>query len=108
MRRAWWIIGYALLMFTVVVAMLKSREWTLARLSTPESIADWQKWRDDVDEKRVPGPVERRTPRSVEPPALVLMRDHFTVSIIGAIVFTTAFYWVSAWFITGVLAAKKT
>jgi hypothetical protein len=108
MRWAWWSVGYALLIVVIVMAMFKSRNWALAQLSTPESIADWQAWRDDVAQQRAPGPVQRQAPKSIEPPALVLMRDHFTVSMAGAIVLSSAFYWVLAWFVMGVMTTKKT
>jgi hypothetical protein len=42
-------------------------------------------------------------PQSGEPPALVLMRDYFSVSLIGALVFSTALYWVIAWLVTGIM-----
>jgi hypothetical protein len=42
-------------------------------------------------------------PKSTEPPALVLMRDYFIVSLVGAILFTTVLYWVIAWFVMGIL-----
>ena len=53
--------------------------------------------------RREPGPVRRRVPKSTEPPALVLMRDYFGVSLIGAVLFTTVLYWVIAWFVMGIL-----
>jgi hypothetical protein len=107
MRWIWWSIGYAIMLLAVVFAMLKSRDWALANLSTAESIADWQTWRNDVEQQRTkPGPVQRRTPKSTEPPALVLMRDHFAVSMAGAVIFSSAFYWVFAWFLFGVLKGQ--
>lgn len=108
MRWIWWSIGYAILLLVVVIAMLKSRDWALAQLSTPDSIADWRTWRNDVERQQTnPGPVQRRTPKSTEPPALVLMRDHFAVSMVGAIVFSSAFYWVFAWFVFGVMKSPQ-
>jgi hypothetical protein len=90
-----------------VATMLKARDWALAQLSTPESIANWQTWRDDVAKQQAnPGPVARRTPKSTEPPALVLMRDHFAVSMAGAVLFSSAFYWVLAWFVTAIATTK--
>jgi hypothetical protein len=100
-----WLAGYALLMAVVAWSLLSARQWALAELATPQSISDWQAWREDVREQQAqPGPVKRRVPNSAEPPALVLMRDYFGVSIVGAVVFTTVLYWVVAWFVRGIVA----
>jgi hypothetical protein len=101
------IFGYCALMTVVVVAMVLARERALTQLSTPKSTADWEHWRDDVRQQQIePGPVRRSVPKSSEPPALVLMRDYFAVSLIGAVVFSTALYWVMAWFVTGVAKSE--
>jgi hypothetical protein len=88
--------------------MLAARERLIERLSTPQSVAHWQTWRDDVRlQQKQRGPVERRVPASGEPPALVLMRDYFAVSLLGAIVFSSALYCVTVWFLTGVLSSSE-
>jgi hypothetical protein len=46
-------------------------------------------------------------PNSAEPPALVLMRDYFVVSLAGAILFSTVLYWITAWFVTGILRTPE-
>ncbi len=38
------------------------------------------------------GPVRRRTPKSVEPPALVLMRDYFAVCAVISVVLCTVLF----------------
>jgi hypothetical protein len=45
-------------------------------------------------------------PKSDEPPALVLMRDYFTVLMFGAILFSSMLYWIMAWFVTGILRGR--
>jgi hypothetical protein len=103
--RRWlpWCIVYVLVLVAAVAAMRKARDWAVVRLSTPKSIADWQAWRDDVQRQQgQTGPVQRRVPKSAEPPALVMMRDHFGVSLAGVVLFGTILYWVVAWFVLGV------
>ena len=96
-------IGFAVLVVAVVAAMFKTRDWAFTQLATPQSVADWQEWREDVRQEQVqPGPVQRRVPKSSEPPALVMMRDHFTVSLFAALLFSTLLYWVLAWFVMGI------
>jgi hypothetical protein len=99
---------YALLIVAVIWSLVAARHWALAELATQQSMGDWQTWREDVREQQSqPGPVKRSVPKSTEPPALVLMRDYFGVSLAGAIIFTTVLYWVIAWFVTGILVSHK-
>jgi hypothetical protein len=103
-----WITGYLAIAGLVVLAMLAARSRALERLSTPESIAQWKAWQEDVRRQQAhPAPVQRQVPNSSEPPALVLMRDYFAVSLVGALVFSTALYWITAWFVSGILTVKK-
>jgi hypothetical protein len=106
MAKRWlpWLIGYVAVLVAVMIATFKTREWALEELATSKSLADWQTWRDDVRQQQGrPGPVERRVPKSSEPPALVMMRDHFVVSLTGTVLFSTLLYWVFAWFLMGVM-----
>jgi len=97
------VAGYAALMAVIVFSMLSARRWALAELSTPASVAQWEAWRSDVREQQGSSPVSRRVPKSNEPPRLVLMRDHFTVMMVGAILFSTVLYWIIAWLVAGML-----
>ncbi|MCI0332913.1 MAG: hypothetical protein L0228_06785 [Planctomycetes bacterium] len=100
-----WTIAYSVLIVGVVLAMLKTRDWTVSQLASPKSVADWQAWREEVRQQHDrPGPVQRRVPKSSEPPALVMMRDHFAVSLVGAALFSSALYWVFVWFVSGVIS----
>lgn len=106
-RKSWligWFIAYVGLMIGIVATMVWQRQKVLSDFSTPAAVAEWQAWRNDVAQEQAnPGPVARRVPKSVEPPALVLMRDYFTVSLVGATFFTSILYWLIAWFVTGAL-----
>jgi len=104
----WWIIGYALMIGVVMGTMFWVRSSAIRELSAPKSIADWQDWREDVRQQQQSqaGAVERRVPKSDEPPALVLWRDYFIVSLAGAVLFTSALFWVIAWFVMGMFIGK--
>jgi hypothetical protein len=109
--RGWrwmWLVGYVALMAAVVWWVFAAREWAQAELTKPESATAWETWREDVaaDQNR-PVPVQRRVPKSVEPPALVLTRDYFGVSMFGAVFFTSLLYWVIAWFVTGIVSSRQ-
>src|SRR5437870_12127473 len=91
----WVLVGYVALVGLVVIAMIRTRHSTLAQLSSPRSISEWQAWRNDErDNQSKQGPVERRVPKSDEPPALVLMRDYFRVLMVGALLFSSLLYWI--------------
>ena len=103
-----WGIGYAALVIVVVWSIYYARDWAQAGLSTPESTAAWEAWREDVRANQDrPSPVERRVPKSTEPPALVLTRDYFSVSLGGAVLFSSLLYWVIAWFVTGIVSSRQ-
>lgn len=98
------IAGYMLLLGAIVWSLIAARKWALAELATPESIRQWEAWREDVRQQdKQSGPVRRRVPKTAEPPALVLMRDYFAVSLVGAVLFMTLLYWVISWFVYGIL-----
>jgi hypothetical protein len=103
----WWLwaVAYAALVSAILGSMFAARRWSLAELATPSSIAQWEAWREDVrTQQNQPSPVERRVPKSGEPPALVMMRDYFGVSLCGAILFSSLLYWIIAWLVSGTLA----
>jgi hypothetical protein len=105
----WWFAIYLLLASAVIGGMFWVRQSVFATYSSPESIADWRRWKSDVEHQQTnPGPVQRRIPKSDEPPALVLMRDYFAVSLSGALIFASLLYWVIAWLITGALTNHTT
>jgi hypothetical protein len=104
-----WMLGYAALVAALVWGMFTARSWALRELIAPAALADWQSWREDVRvEQQQPTQVQRRVPKSTEPPMLVLMRDYFPVSFGGAILFSTVLYWIIAWLVNGIFSSTST
>jgi hypothetical protein len=69
-----------------------------------ESQQDWEKWREAVKEGQDDkGPVQRRVPKSQEPPALVLLRDHFAVCLTIALVLSLVLFGTFIIFARGVM-----
>jgi hypothetical protein len=105
-RRWWWLwgVGYVAVFVAVVWSVFRAREWARVELAKPESTAAWEAWREDVRANQdKPVPVQRRVPKSAEPPALVLTRDFFGVMLGGALLFSSLLYWVVAWLVMGML-----
>ena len=76
-----WLAAYAITLVVVVVLMVAAT-----------AQADWQAWRQSVPNQTQSGGVKRRPPSSAEPPALVLLRDHFAVMIAGALLFSSLLF----------------
>ena len=106
-QRGLWLILYLLTMASVVGTMFYLRERTLITFDTPAARADWQAWREAAAEQSAHGPVQRRVPKSPEPPALVLMRDNFTVILAGSVIFSSLLFASFMWAVRGVLGTRR-
>jgi hypothetical protein len=82
-----WLALYLATITGIVLLVLAGRKTTLREFDTPEARAQWQAWREAEPNQDTGGPVRRRPPSSVEPPALVLMRDYFAVVMSAAVLF---------------------
>jgi hypothetical protein len=88
-----WLAAYLALIAGVVVGMLQMRSQAFAVYGTEEAQAEWDAWRDDAKKmEEQPGVVKRRAPKSAQPPALVLMRDHFGVCLGGGLVLSSVLF----------------
>lgn len=69
-------------------AFMRWREARLVALSTPEVQADWDAFRERMRrESGREGPVQRKVPKSVEPPERVWLRDYWRLAITAWVVF---------------------
>lgn len=102
------VVPYFLLVAGLVMLMQSARQWALQELASPVAKQQWDEWRTDVEEGREPqaDSVQRRTPKSTEPPGLVMMRDHFAICLIAAVGLSSLLYAVLVWFIRGVMATE--
>lgn len=70
---------------TIVAPPLTLAWWRtgrLAQLADPEVQADWNSFREAMRrESDGSGPVQRKVPRSQEPPELVWLRDYFWLAV---------------------------
>lgn len=88
-----WLAAYVLLLATILAAMFWARPRVTRTFSDAETLASWEKWREDAARQQEgEGPVHRRKPVSPEPPALVLFRDHFYTCLIGLLVLGSALF----------------
>lgn len=70
------------------VLLLRGREQWLERLDRPAAQADWDEFRADMRRQSGrDGPVQRKVPKSAEPPARVWLRDYVGLAIVAWLLF---------------------
>jgi hypothetical protein len=90
----------------VTAGMFAGRRMALEQLSTPEAKAEWEAWRQSEPNIKDVGGVKRRPPTSTEPPALVLLRDHFGVMLFGALFFSSLLFAALMLAVRGAIATR--
>lgn len=82
------LVALAALMAGPPWLFMQWREQRLAELARPEAQADWDAFRERMRrESGRTGPVQRKVPRSVEPPERVWLRDYWRLAITAWMVF---------------------
>ena len=103
-----WLLAYLAVMALVASGLVYGRGQALATFGTDEAQSEWDTWRADAKEMALgAGPVKRREPKSLEPPALVLMRDHFAACLALALVLSTVLFGTFMFFVRGALASDS-
>jgi len=103
-----WLLTYLAILVAVTGAMFWVRGNALAVYGTPEAQAEWDAWREDAKQlAEDSGPVKRRFPKSAQPPALVLMRDHFVACLGLALVLSTVLCGTLMLFVRGALTTRN-
>lgn len=75
----------------------------MERLDRPEARAGWDEFRDAMRAQTGrDGPVQRKVPKSAEPPGLVWLRDHFTLACAAWLLFGSVLWGVTVFFAIGV------
>ena len=101
-----WLAAYGAMLISIVVSLTALRDWSLASFDTAATQRDWRAWRDAAIESGRRGGVRRSRPTSVEPPTLVMMRDHFGVCLAIAVVLATALFTTIVIVLQGVIRKR--
>lgn len=96
-------ILYLVIMAAVVLGLRAAREWSQKTYAMPTTQSSWQEFREDVAKGSKQSPVQREVPQSIEPPALVLLRDYYWECTVISLVLTTALYGAMTFMVLGVL-----
>jgi hypothetical protein len=103
-----WIIAYLLMLAAVAGAVIYGRQRGLEIYGSAAAQGEWDQWRADARKMaEQPSTVKRREPQSVEPPALVLMRDYFAVCLTGALILSTVLFGTFMIFVRGAVQAQS-
>ncbi len=99
---------YVLVSLLLVGWLFQVRTWSLRNQDTPQARAEWERWRREAAEPATSeGSVERRVPKSAEPPLLLMMREYFVMSIAATLFFWTALFVPLLLMLRGVLAQGR-
>jgi hypothetical protein len=91
----------------VIGGMVHVRGMAMEIYGTPQAQAEWDAWRDDAQKMADdPSVVQRRAPKSVQPPALVLMRDYFAVCLGGAVLLSSVLFGTFMIFVRGAMQSR--
>jgi hypothetical protein len=97
-----WLAGWTLLMAGGGWLLADLRDRVLDAGAQAEARQEWQTWKEAVERGDAQlGPVARRPLKSDEPPAVVLLRDHFAAVAAGCGVFVSLTYLFLAVTVTG-------
>lgn len=94
-------------MTAIVASLWLVRRRVVDDLSRPEKIAQWRAWRAET-ERQAPssGPVRRRAAKGDEPPALVLLRDHFGAIAVTSVLMGSFLFGFLAFIIHGLVRGR--
>ncbi len=86
------------------VLLLRARADWLQQLDRPEAQLQWDEFRHDMKQQSGrDGPVQRKVPKSAEPPARVWLRDYFRLAVVAWVLFVGVLGGVFSLFVAGVL-----
>ncbi|MEQ8785475.1 MAG: hypothetical protein RIC55_04220 [Pirellulaceae bacterium] len=95
-----WLLAYLALSALLVVGMFALRSWALGSYDQQSTRKDWDSWRLETQRMaQDPGPVDRRPAKSIEPPTIVLLRDHFAACLgllllLSSVLFATLMFMI--------------
>jgi len=103
-----WLLAYVATMALIVYTLLYVRSTQVQRLNSAQAKRDWQQWREGAKKDSAgDGPVRRRVPKSVDPPLLVLLTEHFAVLLVSSLVFGSVLFFVVLFLLHGAIAQGK-
>jgi len=86
------------------VLLSRARADWLQQWDRPEAQAEWEEFRSDMRQQSGrDGPVQRKVPKSAEPPIRVWLRDYFQLAVVAWVLFMGVLGGVFSLLVAGVL-----
>lgn len=102
-----WLVLYAVVVTSIVVGVNSARSRALEEQSTPEAEEQWQKWREEAAKQTgASGPVQRRPPKTAQPPNLILLRDHYGLILVASIVLSSVLFGFTMFLVRGAMRSS--
>jgi len=84
--------------------ILRARSGWIEQLQSPEAQATWDVFRDEMRQQAGrEGPVQRKVPKSAEPPLLVWLRDYLWLAIGAWALFSSVLCFFTSVLVMGVV-----
>jgi hypothetical protein len=105
-----WLAIYLAVMGIGLWQLHRVHNWALATYGEggegKERQAEWDRWRQEAAEQSEGrGPVQRRVPKSAEPPTLVLLRDHYVMCVSAFLLFGSVLFGVCMFLVRGIVSS---
>ena len=82
------VVGWLAVMIVPPAILWRARADWLADLDRPDAQSNWDTFRSDMRQQSGrDGPVQRKVPKSVEPPVRVWLRDYFQLAVVAWVLF---------------------
>jgi|DewCreStandDraft_4_1066084.scaffolds.fasta_scaffold26072_3 hypothetical protein len=99
-----WLMLGILVLAGAAAALWHAREWAMADLSGSSGRQAWHDWKEHTRKLASSGgPVARRPVQADEPPALVLLRDHFATVLAACLTLLAALLGFIGFVVRGIL-----
>ena len=105
-----WLAAYLAVMGLGLWQLHRAHDWALATYDESGEgkgrQAQWDRWRDAAAEQAAgKGPVQRRVPKSAEPPTLVLLRDYYVMCVAAFLLFGSVLFGVFMFLVRGIVSS---
>jgi hypothetical protein len=103
------VVAWGMALAVPPVLLVRSRAARLAELDAATVQSDWDAFRDDMRRQSDrSGPVQRKVPRSAEPPERVWLRDHLALAITAWVALVGVLGGVLGFLLVGVVGGRPT
>ena len=98
-----WCLAYVAMSALLIAGFSNFRSWAKDTYATEAAQVQWQAWKSDVRNQADAAPVQRREPKSDQPPAIVLLFQYYWICLGITLVLSTVLFVVFMILVRGVI-----